>query len=93
MKRHGKTLKVLPDGAPRRMSDAKTAWRKMTPSQRLEFVAWAMPESWRSCTAATLAEWVRADEGGAAVDDFGVLTTDAGWLRDAVRDAAEGTQS
>ena len=43
MKRKGKTLTVLPDGAPRRMSDGKNAWRKMNDQQRRDFLAW-LPE-------------------------------------------------
>jgi len=38
MKRKGKTLRVLQDGHPRRMSDAKNAWRKMTNEQRIAFM-------------------------------------------------------
>tara|TARA_R110002020_G_scaffold381683_1_gene592570 strand:+ start:292 stop:921 length:630 start_codon:yes stop_codon:yes gene_type:complete len=44
MERNGKKLKVLQDGHPRRMSDGKNAWRKMTTEQRLEFLAWAYPD-------------------------------------------------
>lgn len=40
MKRKGKTLTVLPDGARRRMSDGKNAWRKMNDEQRQEFLKW-----------------------------------------------------
>ena len=40
MKRKGKTLTVLPDGARRRMSDGKNAWRKMNDKQRGEFLWW-----------------------------------------------------
>lgn len=42
--RNGKTLKTLPDGAPRRMADGKNAFRKMTPAQRNEFLDWVMAE-------------------------------------------------
>ena len=35
MKRNGKTLPTLRDGHPRRMSDARNAWRKMSDAQRL----------------------------------------------------------
>jgi predicted Fe-S protein YdhL (DUF1289 family) len=40
MKRGGKTLKVLQDGHPRRMADARNAWRKMSDEQREDFLAW-----------------------------------------------------
>ena len=43
MKRNGKTLKALPDGAPRRLSDGRNAWRKMSDAQRAEFIAWINP--------------------------------------------------
>lgn len=45
--RKGKTLQVLPDGAPRRLADFKNAWRKMTPVQRAEaarFILYEGPE-------------------------------------------------
>ncbi len=38
MQRNGKTLRTLPDGAPRRLSDGRNAWRKMSPEQRREFL-------------------------------------------------------
>ena len=38
--RKGKTCKVLPDGAPRRMSDGKNAYRKMNSEQRETFKRW-----------------------------------------------------
>ena len=38
--RNGKTCKVLPDGAPRRMADGKNAYRKMSADQRAAFKAW-----------------------------------------------------
>ena len=41
MERKGKTLKVLQDGHPRRMSDGKNAFRKMNAEQRAEFLSWA----------------------------------------------------
>lgn len=44
MKRKGKTLKVVPDGAPRRMSDGRNAFRKMNKTQRAEFLAWVAKE-------------------------------------------------
>ena len=40
MKRGGTTLKVLQDGHPRRMADARNAWRKMSDEQRRVFLAW-----------------------------------------------------
>ena len=40
MKRNGKELKTIEDGHPRRMSDAKNAWRKMTDDQRRAFLEW-----------------------------------------------------
>lgn len=40
MERNGKTLKTLADGHPRRLADGRNAWRKMTPEQRVEFLAW-----------------------------------------------------
>ncbi len=30
----------LPEGDPRRMTDGRCAWRKMTPAQRGEFLTW-----------------------------------------------------
>ena len=39
MKRNGKTLRTLPDGAPRRLSDGRNAWRKMNDDQRRAFLA------------------------------------------------------
>lgn len=38
--RNGAPLRQLPDGAPRRMSDGKNAWRKMNSRQRSEFLTW-----------------------------------------------------
>ena len=40
MKRHGKTL--APASEKRRLADGRNAWRKMTPEQRTEFIAWIM---------------------------------------------------
>ena len=40
MNRNGKPLPVLREGHPRRMSDGRNAWRKMTDHQRAVFVAW-----------------------------------------------------
>ncbi len=40
MMRNGKPLKQIPDGAPRRMADAKNAWRKQNDTQREEFLNW-----------------------------------------------------
>ncbi len=44
MKRNGKTLTVLPDGAPRRLSDGRNAWRKMNDEQRAEFLRFLASE-------------------------------------------------
>ena len=44
MKRQGKTLAVLEDGHPRRLSDFRNAWRKMTPAQRREALEWIEAE-------------------------------------------------
>ncbi len=44
MTRKGKTLKALRDGHPRRMSDGRNAWRKMSPEQRRVFVDWMEEE-------------------------------------------------
>jgi len=35
--------KTIPEGHPRRMSDAKNAWRKMTERQRADFIDWIDP--------------------------------------------------
>lgn len=40
MERKGTTLKTVPDGHPRRMSDGKNAYRKMNSAQRWEFLDW-----------------------------------------------------
>jgi hypothetical protein len=40
----GGKAKALPDGHPRRMSDGKNAWRKMTNEQRVEFLQWITDE-------------------------------------------------
>lgn len=42
--RNGKPLAKLGKGHKRRMSDAKTAWRKMSPRQRKEFQDWVKAE-------------------------------------------------
>ena len=44
MTRNGKTLKTLQDGAQRRMSDGRNAWRKMSAEQRLAFVEFIAPD-------------------------------------------------
>jgi hypothetical protein len=44
MERKGKTLKVLPSDSPRRMSDARNAWRKMSEIQRVGFLEWIEAE-------------------------------------------------
>ncbi len=35
----------LRKGDPRRLSDARCAWRKMTETQRQEFLAWVLKET------------------------------------------------
>ena len=40
MKRNGKTLRTLPAGDRRRLSDGRNAWRKMDDDQREEFLRW-----------------------------------------------------
>lgn len=45
MKRNGKQLSKLGDGHPRRLADGRNAWRKMSPAQRAEFVAWVKEEN------------------------------------------------
>jgi hypothetical protein len=40
MERKGKKLAVLEDGHPRRLSDFRNAWRKMTPAQRQQALSW-----------------------------------------------------
>lgn len=42
--RNGAPLTVLARGDRRRMSDGKNAWRKMTPLQRRDFLAWMASE-------------------------------------------------
>lgn len=44
MTRNGKTLTTLQDGHPRRMSDGRNAWRKMSAEQRLAFVEFIAPD-------------------------------------------------
>lgn len=39
----GEKRAPLPAGDPRRLTDARCAWRKMTDEQRVEFLAWALP--------------------------------------------------
>ena len=39
-----KKKKVLKSGDPRRLSDGRNAWRKMTQAQRIVFVAWLRTE-------------------------------------------------
>ena len=81
MKRNGKTLKTVPDGAPRRMADGKNAVRKMNESQRALFMTWAVQfigeqttPSWacRECksTDVQVQAWVNANTG-AVEDDTG----------------------
>jgi len=50
MIRKGKKLQVLPDGAPRRMSDGRNAVRKMSEEQRAEFIRW-MGANWSASGA------------------------------------------
>lgn len=45
MQRNGKTLAVPVKGHPRRLSDFRNAWRKMTPDQRKEAVEWMRAEN------------------------------------------------
>jgi predicted Fe-S protein YdhL (DUF1289 family) len=45
MNRNGKPLTQLPKGDKRRLSDGRNAWRKMTPEQRKEFLAWIREEN------------------------------------------------
>ena len=40
LQRNGKPLTDLGDGHPRRLSDGRNAWRKMSPEQRKEFLLW-----------------------------------------------------
>ncbi len=56
MTRKGKPCKVLPDGAPRRMSDGKNAFRKMNAEQRATFLAWIASEYGISSTLATFGD-------------------------------------
>ena len=42
--RLGKPLAQVPKGDRRRMSDGKNAWRKMTPVQRRDYLAWINTE-------------------------------------------------
>lgn len=44
MERNGKTLKQVPTGDKRRLSDGRNAVRKMTDEQRAEFAAWCREE-------------------------------------------------
>lgn len=43
--RLGQPLTALPRGDRRRMSDFRNAWRKMTPEQRREALAWIATEN------------------------------------------------
>ncbi len=40
----GGKAKALPDGHPRRMSDGKNAWRKMSYAQRRDFMGFIEPD-------------------------------------------------
>jgi hypothetical protein len=42
--RNGQPLAAVPPGDRRRLSDGRNAWRKMTPEQRREFLAWIEAE-------------------------------------------------
>jgi len=44
MKRGGKELRDLGDGHPRRVADAKNAWRKASEAQRAELLRWIASE-------------------------------------------------
>ena len=44
MTRNSKKLTVLPDGAPRRLSDGRNAFRKMSPDQQAIFLSWIVVE-------------------------------------------------
>ena len=44
MMREGKPLAQLPPGDKRRLSDARNAWRKMSPEQRGIFLYWIESE-------------------------------------------------
>ncbi|MAG24503.1 hypothetical protein CMI47_02890 [Candidatus Pacearchaeota archaeon] len=62
MKRGGKTLKVLEDGHPRRMADARNAWRKMSDEQREDFLAWmGLRPATRCSTRAKFVQSLLAD--------------------------------
>jgi hypothetical protein len=43
--RNGKALSDVPAGHRRRLSDARNAWRKMTPAQRRTFADWQAAEA------------------------------------------------
>lgn len=43
--RNGKPLTRLEDGHPRRLSDGRNAWRKMSPAQRRAFIDWMDAEA------------------------------------------------
>jgi len=52
----GGKAKALPDGHPRRMADAKNAWRKMDSGQREAFLVWI-------CTGGGIPPDVKATPG------------------------------
>ena len=60
MERKGKTLTDLGDGHPRRVADAKNAWRKASPRQRGAILAWIIDEDLPVTAEDTLVEkiWV-----------------------------------
>lgn len=45
MNRNGKPLRSLDAGDKRRVYDARNAWRKMTPAQRGDVLAWIMSDA------------------------------------------------
>jgi hypothetical protein len=47
----------LPEGDPRRLTDARCAWKHMTDDQREEFLAWVLP----GATGSKLVAKLRAD--------------------------------
>lgn len=56
MKRNGKDLPTLRDGHPRRLSDARNAWRKANDEQRIAIVAFILENDGAELMKAALAE-------------------------------------
>lgn len=56
MERNGKRLADLGDGHPRRLADARNAWRKMSAAQRAAFLEWLSAGNPDADTAEELAE-------------------------------------